>query len=149
MIRMASGPVLRRVVEHHRAFAIHCTPWLTCAVAVMFALATRPTAAQKAGSCGKKKERANITTVSAKPPPSVKKASPPKRAALAPRRARPSKRTSVTPMPMANPDGPQPKWACEETEVVMEPMWQGGSIQCIFKIRNEGKSDLTIRAKGG
>lgn len=136
-----------RAVEHHRAFAIHYTPWLTCVVAIAFALAARPTAAQEAGSCGKKGPRKAV--VSAKPPPGVEKVSPPKRAARAPRQARPSKRTSVTPMPMANPDGPQPKWACEETEVVMEPMWQGGSVECIFKIRNEGKSDLTIRAKGG
>jgi hypothetical protein len=46
-------------------------------------------------------------------------------------------------------DGPLPRWVCSETTVTAKPVWTGEQIECTFDIRNEGKGDLNIKAKGG
>jgi hypothetical protein len=46
-------------------------------------------------------------------------------------------------------DGPLPRWVCSETTVTPKPVWTGEQIECAFHIRNEGKGDLEIKAKGG
>ncbi|UCF34764.1 MAG: hypothetical protein JSV78_05555 [Phycisphaerales bacterium] len=45
--------------------------------------------------------------------------------------------------------GPLPRWVCSETTVTAKPVWTGEQIECTFNIRNEGKGDLNIKAKGG
>jgi hypothetical protein len=45
--------------------------------------------------------------------------------------------------------GPLPRWVCSETTVTTKPVWTGEKIECAFHIRNEGKGDLNIKAKGG
>lgn len=42
-----------------------------------------------------------------------------------------------------------PRWVCEESSVLVEPLWRGDQIACPFIIRNEGGADLVIQAKGG
>jgi hypothetical protein len=46
-------------------------------------------------------------------------------------------------------DGPLPRWVCSETTVTPKPVWTGEQIECAFHIRNDGKGDLNIKAKGG
>jgi len=57
-------------------------------------------------------------------------------------------KTVRTPM-SARPDGPLPRWVCPETNIKIEPVWNGDQIECAFMIRNEGKGDLRIKARGG
>ncbi|MBN1511080.1 MAG: hypothetical protein JXB13_03625 [Phycisphaerae bacterium] len=49
------------------------------------------------------------------------------------------------------PPDPNAKWACDKTEVVLEPMWRGTNttVSFDFTIRNEGTAELKIKAKGG
>lgn len=49
------------------------------------------------------------------------------------------------------PPDPNAKWACDKTEVVLEPMWRqtNSTVNFDFTIRNEGTADLKINAKGG
>ena len=45
---------------------------------------------------------------------------------------------------------PNAKWACDQTKVVLAPVWRGDKkLTFRFDIRNEGTADLKIRAKGG
>ena len=45
---------------------------------------------------------------------------------------------------------PNAKWACDKTEVTLEPVWRDEkALTFDFMIRNEGTADLRIRAKGG
>ena len=44
---------------------------------------------------------------------------------------------------------PGPKWACTQPNIDLEPLWYGNQIECAFTIRNEGTSDLNIKAAGG
>ncbi len=44
----------------------------------------------------------------------------------------------------------QPKWACDQQTVAVDPVWRGkSSLTFPFEIRNEGTADLKINAKGG
>jgi hypothetical protein len=47
------------------------------------------------------------------------------------------------------PDQPQPKWACDTPEVVLEPMWSGEDAVFAFKVRNAGEGPLNIRVRAG
>jgi len=46
-------------------------------------------------------------------------------------------------------DDSGPRWACAKQTVELPPLWKGTPVACAFDIRNEGKSDLTIKVKGG
>ena len=45
-------------------------------------------------------------------------------------------------------DDSGPRWACAKPTIELPPLWKGTPVECAFDIRNEGKSDLTIKAKG-
>ncbi len=53
------------------------------------------------------------------------------------------------PEPTPAPAGPQPKWAIENSNLTIPPIWHGQALRCGFTIRNEGEADLQIKAKGG
>lgn len=144
MIRIASGPVMRRAREHHGTLAGICRWWLPGVLAVAFAFNVSPTVGKE--KAPRKKKGPSTATVSAmKPAP--QQPGPAKQAAMTPAKPRRANSPTIVPQPKAG--GAQPKWACEETKIQLEPVWKGGSLQCIFKIRNEGEADLTIRARGG
>ena len=42
-----------------------------------------------------------------------------------------------------------PVWACSEQTIQTEPVWAGQPVSCTFTIRNEGTTNLKIKAKGG
>lgn len=42
-----------------------------------------------------------------------------------------------------------PVWACSERTIQTEPVWAGQDVSCTFTIRNEGTTNLKIKAKGG
>ena len=49
------------------------------------------------------------------------------------------------------PPDPNAKWACDQSEVVLDPVWRQGDLKLTFSftIRNKGTADLKIKAKGG
>ncbi|UCE60350.1 MAG: hypothetical protein JSU63_01105 [Phycisphaerales bacterium] len=53
------------------------------------------------------------------------------------------------PEPTPSPDGPQPKWVIEQSNLTIPSVWLGQPLRCGFTIRNEGEGDLKIEAKGG
>ena len=44
---------------------------------------------------------------------------------------------------------PSPRWVCAKPTATPPPLWHGGQIECTYFIRNEGRSNLNIKAKGG
>ncbi len=52
----------------------------------------------------------------------------------------------LTPRP---PTEPQPRWACDEPVVELEPVWAGSSAVFVFNFRNDGEGVLNLRLKGG
>lgn len=41
------------------------------------------------------------------------------------------------------------QWSCAQPIVTAEPVWVGSRVEFVFKIKNEGTSELRIKAKGG
>lgn len=58
-----------------------------------------------------------------------------------------ARRGSKAPRPSQR--GPYPRFAVDESEVVLDPVWKGEALDCTFVIRNEGEAVLEIRAAGG
>jgi hypothetical protein len=56
--------------------------------------------------------------------------------------------TQVKAVPAPDP-AVAPRLVCDETSVTIEPLWRGEQIACEFLIRNDGRSNLDIKAKGG
>ena len=56
---------------------------------------------------------------------------------------------SADPTPDTATGGPGPQWVCDETTVRPDPVWRGAQLECAFNIRNEGKRNLKIKARGG
>jgi hypothetical protein len=52
-------------------------------------------------------------------------------------------------VPTPSPDGPQPRWVCEQPTITADPVWYGRPLDFVFEIRNEGEGDLRIQLKGG
>ncbi|MFH1746869.1 MAG: hypothetical protein ABIG44_07460 [Planctomycetota bacterium] len=48
-----------------------------------------------------------------------------------------------------SPDKPQPKWACDQPLVEIEPVWSGAAAVFVFKVRNNGEGVLNFSLKGG
>ena len=45
---------------------------------------------------------------------------------------------------------PNAKWACDQQTMTLEPVWRGSqALTWNFDIRNEGTSNLQIKARGG
>jgi hypothetical protein len=57
--------------------------------------------------------------------------------------------SSADPTPDVAAGGAGPQWVCDETTVRPDPVWRGAQLECAFNIRNEGKRDLKIKARGG
>jgi len=110
-----------------------------------------------------------VATVCADPP-TTQPAPTPTKEATAPKKDEPAPKP-VTPGPAREPAGqtvrpavqgaqtprseyppdPNVKWACDKTEVVLDPVWRqaNATLSFDFTIRNEGTADLKINAKGG
>jgi hypothetical protein len=89
--------------------------------------------------------------------PAEKKDPPAAKTGLAEQVREPAGQT-VTPAPQRArtprseyPPDPNAKWACDKTEVVLDPIWRkaNATLSFDFTIRNEGTADLKINAKGG
>jgi len=44
---------------------------------------------------------------------------------------------------------PRPQWYCFESEVEVDPVWQGALVSHTFEVCNLGTTDLKIKAGGG
>jgi hypothetical protein len=88
--------------------------------------------------------------MSVKPTPAQPSTVPPAPAGEAPKEECKSTPTRPNRDPLPPPpDQPQPKFVCEQTKVVAEPVWQGKSAEFHFTVRNEGEGPLVIRIKPG
>jgi hypothetical protein len=137
---------LRGPVGAHNLRTMGGQRWLAVILPILIGTTAGPALGQAQVPEQKTKNRAPAKAVRARradaPEVKVTKSTP------GPTRTRqPGRRVSAKPMP--NPVGPQPKWVLESNEIELEPMWHGGTVQCVFKIRNEGEGDLSIRARGG
>ncbi|MBN2448409.1 MAG: hypothetical protein JXO22_16905 [Phycisphaerae bacterium] len=52
-------------------------------------------------------------------------------------------------VPAPSPNGPHPKWTCEQPTVTIDPTWRGQPLVFKFPISNQGEADLHIHLKGG
>jgi hypothetical protein len=110
---------------------------------LLLALATLPVVAEVTPPKRKKPPKQTIS-------PKRKittKANQPQRAVRAPRAMQKNPVRVTGPSPTLS--GSQPKWRVENSTIEMEPIWQGGTLQCSWAIKNMGDADLNIRARGG
>ena len=58
-------------------------------------------------------------------------------------------RTSRSKGPEVAKGPPWPGWACEDSNMTLEPLWAGQTLSATWTILNEGEGDLEILVKGG
>lgn len=52
-------------------------------------------------------------------------------------------------LPLPRPGAHQPRFVCEQREILADPVWPPKRLGFTYEIANEGDADLLIRLRGG